>query len=412
MSRRAFRVSTVVSVLAAGALALAGCSGGDAPKENASAKPKADVVSAIDVGEPTTLTPVNSTLDFGDVAWVSDRENRGVPAAAMTVLSVSEAPASVLQLLSKEERAKAKDVTPYVIHWQATYAPGASTGNNPTSTFAVSPLHEDGSDAQYITAPVASGGVTATGAADCPAKPLQFDEKTGTGLACVIALAEPGHTIAGAKFSAATYVMNMDPTMGDPTYAASPITWMRDAKPTPLAVEPIDIPAPTTTETAPGTALKLGEPAQLSLLDDANTVVGVSVLDIVPGVADDLASLENADDFAGLTPTSIVVQVRYPNAEAAKEQRMPPLFPVDETGADAQWLTSTTGFADISGAPGTHECPLTLPVYDATTLTSVMCITALSKDTSVTSMQYVGERYGAIMATGEKGYLDKPVTWQ
>lgn len=170
--------------------------------------------------------------------------------------------------------------------------------------------------------------------------------------------------------------------------------------------------------TPPATDLSFGEVAWVeqeteytSSDGESETVagiVGISVLDVVTGDASFFDQYANSDDFEGYTPYFIVLQFQW-NYQAPFEQdpHGEAVFPLTADGEDLEFLTAGAFGRDATS----EECPLKLPGYDPETNVGLQCVIGLSTDKPVELLEYNGEEYSALLASGDNEYLDAPIRW-
>lgn len=391
MQRKQLRLTMLIATVAASALALTGCSGAA----------EADKVKEVSFDQDTARTPGNVVLPFGEPALIVKDDAEGTPSALVSVLQITEGDPKIFE--EWDDGAQFKGSTPFYMVVQT------QNFSNEEYEFAVFPENQDGKPVAYVATTFGSSSL-ATGTAECPIL-MEAPEDAKTRLSCIIALADEGDEVTGGIYTGEGFSgFGSIGGMGDATYGTAPIRWSASATSADIdyAVEAIDMGA-VAAATAPGTKVPLATPAWLPVADKAADVVGVSVLAIVPGDASYFEKLDNASDFAGLTPSFIVVQYTYPDDATFAEAKRPPLYPVASNGDYAQWMTDPTGFS-LNAGPGLNQCGLILPVADPDIRTEVKCITALTEDGKpAKNVEFNGESYSALIAKDALGYFSAPV---
>lgn len=391
MTRRSTRMIAAVAASASAVLAFSGCSvlGSSEPE-----------VQPVAFDESTAATPGNAVLALGTPGnIVSDAGN-----ALVSVLQITPGDPKIFDDWEDGEKFAGK--TPYYLVVQTT------TLTAPAGTrYPVFPVDQNGTPVEYVVNLLGSTEL-ATGTADCPVNLPKAKDGDVTVLSCVIGLADAGEEVTGGMYTGEAYtdISGVGGLSSDPIYGSAPLSWSAAATAGPIVydAEAIDM-GQAAAATAPGTALGIGQPAWLPLDKTPETIVGTSVLKFVPGDESYFSRYSNASEFAGTTPTFVVVQFTYPDAATAEAGTFPALYPKLADGTDGQWMPG--GGFDISGAPGLNQCPLVLPINDATSNTRIGCIVALGEGQAVTGMEYLGEAYGTYIANDALGYFSAPVTF-
>lgn len=367
------------------------------------APPAGPDVVAVDFGDVETA-PGNVTLALGEAAGITKSNFEGTPSATVSLLEIVEGDPAIFEEWG-EDGEQFEGLVPFYLVIQVT------RDSDDHVEYAVYPVSETGQPTEYVVSTFGSGGL-ASGTAECPLTLPEHDPETRTELTCVIGLAANGEKIVGGVYNGGSYT-GFEVAGSDPDYGTAPIQWSSSKAPGPIIydAEKIDM-GQAATATPPGTKVALRQPAWLPLSSDPDTIVGTSILDIIPGEPSFFERYPNVSDFDGYTPTFIVVQLQYPDDASAKARKLPPLHPKLSDGEYAEWLQSSNAMS-FEQVPGLQECGLVLPTYDPETRTFVGCITATTRgDATVSLVEYDGEAYNAFFADDALGYFSDPVIFE
>ena len=194
------------------------------------------------------------------------------------------------------------------------------------------------------------------------------------------------------------------------------LTGCAGADPEPQSdVASIEMGEPQSDATAPAAQLSFGEVGWFEAPqgpDDSPGLVGLAVLELEQ---QDAATFwdeqfgSDADEFAGLTPYTVVTQTDFtanpvPESYYPNEPQVVGVYP---DGTFSQ-------YAVTSGGGYGNDCGLTLPEWDVydeeqTTLLSCYVLGAVEGQT-ITSLAYTGATLTQL-STGSGPYWEQPVTW-
>ncbi|ROR95819.1 hypothetical protein EDD28_0381 [Salana multivorans] len=177
---------------------------------------------AVDFGEPGATTDPGTQLAFGQPAWVNQTENFGeeetTGGVGVSILAIQELDASMFD--DYENAEEFAGLQPYAIIYQVQWLYDAPEGYKPTSP-ALFPIHEDGSDAQYLVSGMFTTMFSSPGDS-CGLQLPPYDEATRTLVTCMVGLGS-GQPLVGAMFNGESYGAFFA-TDGNP-YVGSPIVW-------------------------------------------------------------------------------------------------------------------------------------------------------------------------------------------